>query len=83
MSETKTPRKKVPAPPLPFEKPIFELEKQLGTLEKQANPTPATKDAIRNMRVEITRMKRETFLNLDAWQTVQVARHPERPQVLD
>ena len=83
MSETKTPRKKVPAPPLPFEKPIFELEKQLVTLEKQANTTPATKDAIRNMRVEITRMKRETLLNLDAWQTVQVARHPERPQVLD
>nr|MCH9790741.1 acetyl-CoA carboxylase carboxyltransferase subunit alpha [Planctomycetota bacterium] len=41
------------------------------------------KDAIRNMRLEITRMKREIFENLDAWDTVKVARHPERPQTLD
>ena len=35
------------------------------------------------MRLEITRMKREIFENLDAWDTVKVARHPERPQTLD
>lgn len=77
------PPKKNPVPPLPFEKPIFELEKQLNTLEGQPDPTPATKDSIRNMRVEITKMTREIFDNLDAWETVQVARHAERPQTLD
>jgi len=68
---------------LPFERPIYELEEQLKKIEQEPNPTPNTKDAIRNMRLEITRMKREIFANLDAWDTVKVARHPERPQTLD
>ena len=76
-------RKQPPAPPLPFEKPISKLEEQLQELESDPNPTASMKDSIRNMRLEITRMKREIFMNLDPWETVQVARHQERPQVLD
>ena len=68
---------------LPFERPIYQLEKQLQELEAQPNPTPNTKDIIRNMRLEIGKMQREVFNNLDAWQTVQVARHPVRPQTQD
>jgi acetyl-CoA carboxylase carboxyl transferase subunit alpha len=68
---------------LPFEKPIYELEEQLSKLENQPNPSANTLDAIRNMRVEIQRMKREVFEHLDAWETVQVARHIERPQTCD
>lgn len=77
------PRKKPPTPPLPFEKPIFELEARLGELEALPDPTPGNRDAIRNIRVEITRMRREIFMGLDAAETVLVARHPDRPQVLD
>lgn len=76
-------RKKLPVPPLPFEKPIFELEEQLKKLEQQPDPTPAVKDSIRNMRVEITKMRRDVFMNLDPSEVVQVARHQERPQTLD
>ncbi len=68
---------------LPFERPIYELEHQLEQLEAQPNPTANTKDAIRKMRVEITRMRREIFENLDPWEIVKVARHQERPQTLD
>lgn len=68
---------------LPFERPIYELEKQLENLEAQPNPKPSTRDAIRKMRVEIARVKRDVFEHLDAWQIVQVARHQERPQTLD
>lgn len=68
---------------LPFERPIYELEEQLKKIEQEPNPTANTKDAIRNMRLEITRMKREIFANLDAWDTVEVARHEARPQTLD
>lgn len=68
---------------LPFEKPIFELEQQLEKLEQQPNPTPATMEAIRNMRAEIQKMRREIFMNLDAWDVVKVARHPERPHTKD
>ena len=69
--------------PLPFERPIFDLESQLEKLETQPNPTPNTKDAIRKMRLEILRMKREVFEHLSPWETVQIARHPLRPQTLD
>lgn len=69
--------------PLPFERPIYELETQLEQLEAQPNPTPNTKDAVRNMRNEINRMKREVFSNLSPWDVVQVARHEARPQTLD
>ncbi|MEZ6067469.1 MAG: acetyl-CoA carboxylase carboxyltransferase subunit alpha [Planctomycetaceae bacterium] len=69
--------------PLPFERPIYELERQLEQLEQQPNPTPNTKDAIRTMRNEVNRMKREVFAHLSPWDVVQVARHEARPQTLD
>jgi len=68
---------------LPFERSIYELEEKLEKLESQTSPTPNSKDAIRNMRVDVARMKREIFENLDPWDIVKVARHPERPQMLD
>ena len=68
---------------LPFEKPIYELEAQLLRLEAEPNPTPAVKDSIRRMRVELTQVTRERYENLDPWQIVQVSRHPERPQTAD
>jgi acetyl-CoA carboxylase carboxyl transferase subunit alpha len=68
---------------LPFEKPIYELEEQLSKLEAQPNPTANTLDAIRNMRVEIQRMKRDVFDHLDPWDIVKVARHADRPQTRD
>jgi len=68
---------------LAFEKPIYELEEQLEKLEGQPNPSANTLDAIRNMRVEIQRMKREVFDRLDPWDIVKVARHTDRPQTRD
>ena len=68
---------------LPFERPIYELEEQLRQLEANPQPTPNIKDAVRKIRVEISRMKRDVFDNLDAWDVVKVARHPERPQTRD
>lgn len=69
--------------PLPFERPIFELEKQLSGLESQPNPSIATKEVIRNIRTELTKLKREVYDKLDPWQIVQVARHDLRPKALD
>lgn len=69
--------------PLPFEKPIYELEDQLSRLEAEPNPTPAVQESIRRMRVEVTQMTRERYENLDPWEVVQVSRHQERPQTAD
>ncbi|MEZ6038986.1 MAG: acetyl-CoA carboxylase carboxyltransferase subunit alpha [Planctomycetaceae bacterium] len=68
---------------LPFEKPLYELEERLQKLEAQSDPSPAEKESMRRMRVELTQMTRERYQNLDAWQIVQVSRHPERPQTPD
>jgi acetyl-CoA carboxylase carboxyl transferase subunit alpha len=69
--------------PLPFERPIFDLESQLEKLETELSPSDEMKDAIRLMRLDITRRKREVFENLSAWDIVQVARHANRPQAAD
>lgn len=69
--------------PLPFEKPIFELEQQLAKLEAQPNPPPNIKETIRNMRLEIARHTREIFEHLSPDQVVKVARDSGRPQTLD
>jgi acetyl-CoA carboxylase carboxyl transferase subunit alpha len=68
---------------LAFEKPIYELERQLEQLESRTDPTPNTREAVRNMRVELNRMKREVFETLSPWEIVEVSRHPNRPQTLD
>jgi acetyl-CoA carboxylase carboxyl transferase subunit alpha len=72
-----------PVQRLSFERPIYELEERLTQLEAQSEPSPETKEEIRTARLEIARLKREVFENLDPWDTVKVARHPERPQTLD
>ncbi|MSR56552.1 MAG: acetyl-CoA carboxylase carboxyltransferase subunit alpha [Planctomycetaceae bacterium] len=72
-----------PAYRLPFERPIFELEDKLAVLEAKTDPDLATRDSIRQLRVELVRLKRETFEKLDAWETVLVARHPDRPHSSD
>lgn len=69
--------------PLPFEKPIVDLEKQLEALEAQPNPSTNSKDAIRNMRTELTKLRREIYEQLSPWDIVRVARHEARPQSLD
>jgi acetyl-CoA carboxylase carboxyl transferase subunit alpha len=69
--------------PLPFEKPIHELERQLQKLEAEPEPAPNIKDAIRTIRLELTRLKREIYAQLSPWEIVQVARHEARPQTLD
>lgn len=72
-----------PLRPLPFERKITELESRLEALEAERDPSAEVKDAIRNMRVELTRVKREIYDNLTPWEIVQVARHEARPQTLD
>jgi acetyl-CoA carboxylase carboxyl transferase subunit alpha len=66
---------------LPFEKPIYELEDKLDQLESQGEH--AGGEAVRAMRKEIVALKKLIFSSLNAWQTIQVARHPKRPHTVD
>lgn len=70
-------------PPLPFERPVVELEEQLANLEAISEPSAEIQQAVSALRTEIVRKRRKIFEELDAWDTVKVARHLERPQTLD
>jgi acetyl-CoA carboxylase carboxyl transferase subunit alpha len=64
---------------LPFEKPILEAEAALAALEAQAEHSLGTSEELLRMRRDLAQLKKQIFSNLSPWQTVLVARHPERP----
>ncbi len=69
---------------LEFEKPLLQLERQIAELE-QAPESQGRNYAgeVRKLRQSHTAMLKKTYAKLTAWQTVQVARHPNRPQSTD
>jgi acetyl-CoA carboxylase carboxyl transferase subunit alpha len=68
--------------PLPFEQDIHDLEEQLAKLE-EASDSASAPEAVRQIRRQLNALKRERYANLKPWQTVLVARHRDRPQLLD
>lgn len=74
---------------LQFEAPIHETETRLVEMEAQyaksraGGETTGIAEQIRRVRRELAALKREIYSNLDPWQTVQVARHQQRPQTRD
>ena len=60
---------------LPFEKRIFELEENLEAAE-----TDEERSALSE---ELEREREAVFSNLEPWQRVQLARHLDRPRMLD
>ncbi len=72
-----------PGPGFEFEEPIYELQCQLREYEEQPHKTPETEDAIRKTRREIADLTARIYANLTPWQTVQVARHKDRPHTVD
>ena len=70
-------------PGLEFESDIADLENRIATLERQTDRTDVIENEIRGLRLELVKQLRETYDSLDAWQTVQVARHKNRPYTRD
>ena len=67
---------------LAFEKPVYELEARLEKLE-QAEAAPETQDEIRKLRRQRAEALKKVYSNLEPWETVQVARHQDRPKTSD
>ena len=70
---------------LDFERPIAELETkidELSSLSETAGPGAFDTEIVAlKSRVEV--LRREAYARLDPWQKTQVARHPERPHLID
>lgn len=67
-----------------FEKPLLELEQKISELqsfskEKEIDLSPE----ISKLSRRLVRLKKEIYGNLEPWQKVQIARHPERPNFYD
>ncbi len=70
--------------PLPFEKPIEDLEAKVADMRRYAQEQEVDlSEEIALLEARLDRLKRDTFENLTRWQRVQVARAPGRPTALD
>ena len=68
---------------LSFERPIYELEARLEKLDTKTEPTPEVRNEIRRLRRELVELTKRIYANLKPWETVEVARHPDRPMTTD
>ena len=68
---------------LPLERPIYALEDQIAGMEAMGDRTPDAQERLRQMRRELTELKKRIFGELTAWESVEVARHPDRPMTTD
>ena len=69
---------------LSFEQPMLQLERQIQELVVIQEQKGVDYSAeIMRLRDNLTALLKKTYDNLTAWETVQVARHPGRPQTRD
>ncbi|GJM19585.1 MAG: acetyl-coenzyme A carboxylase carboxyl transferase subunit alpha [Phycisphaeraceae bacterium] len=82
---------------LDFEQPVRELEDRIDRAERSAgqgdlevpalggvvDPAPADAEDLTKLRAERERVLKKVYRKLSPWDTVRVARHPNRPQTRD
>src|SRR6266567_3052007 len=69
---------------LEFEKPLAELEKKIIALQRKGDRLkPDEHRQLQEAERELHRHTGEIYRNLSAWETVQVARHKDRPYSAD
>ena len=69
---------------LDFERPIVELDRRLEELRPFAERgDPEFKEEYERLRRRADRLRYEIYSRLSRWQRVQLARHPQRPYMLD
>jgi len=69
---------------LEFEKPIAELEREVEKLRAKAASQNIDMSAdIASMEAKLAETRRTIYENLTPWQRVQIARHTQRPFMLD
>jgi acetyl-CoA carboxylase carboxyl transferase subunit alpha len=64
-----------------FEAPLVDLQKRIEELAKKGDPASAA-EAVK-LRQELDRERRSVYAGLSPWQKTLVARHPNRPYMLD
>ena len=70
---------------LDFERPIGDLEAKIEELSKLSDQagSGSFETEIDALRARVDTMRRDAYSKLDSWQKTQVARHPERPHMMN
>ena len=68
---------------LDFEEPIAKIAAEISAAEARKDDSAAGAQTLRDLRKKMTDTTREIYDNLSPWQTVQVARHKNRPHTTD
>jgi acetyl-CoA carboxylase carboxyl transferase subunit alpha len=66
----------------PRKQEIEKLEREVADLQRMARPGIPAGD-LERLRGEVTLLRREFYEHLGAWQRVLLARHPQRPYMMD
>ena len=68
---------------LDFENTIQDISEKINALKSSAIESPEVSEQILALRKERDAEAKKIYSRLSTWQTVQVARHPQRPHTLD
>jgi len=68
---------------LDFEKTIQDISEKINALKNSAIDSSELNNQINTLRKERNSETKKIYSKLSIWQTVQVARHPQRPHTLD
>jgi len=69
---------------LDFEKPVIELENKISEMKEYAVSTGVDLgDDIKRLEKKAQQLRKEIYSQLNRWQHVQLARHPQRPYTID
>lgn len=69
---------------LDFEKPVSDIEERIAEIKSQhPEPSPEVEAEIRKLEAQKLALLKDIYAELSPWQTVQVARHPDRPLIRD
>lgn len=72
----------MPADTLDFEEPVSVLLKEIEAMRLMPQ-TPERRASIARLESRATELRAEIYQHLTPWQVVQVARHPNRPTMMD
>lgn len=68
---------------LDFEQPMADIAAEIESFSKTAKPSAEADEYLRKLKKELTDTTRNIYESLSPWQTVQVARHKNRPHTVD
>src|SRR5215468_10699240 len=69
--------------PAKAQKDLENIEKQIQYLESKAGENQEAREQLRRLHAQVDALREQIQASFSAWQTTELARHPQRPYALD